>query len=93
MFLYNITMMARPTLTSAAATIIIKNTKIWASLANVAESFATVAILAVCILLNATSSRFTAFNINSMHIKISIALRRMSTPTIPIVNKASDNVM
>ena len=86
-------MIASPTLTSAAATIIIKNTKICASLAKVAESLATVAILAVCILLKATSNRFTALSINSMHIKIKMALRRMSTPTIPMVNNASDNAI
>ncbi len=90
-FLYNITMIARPTLTSAAATIMIKNTNICASLANVGDAFA--AALAACMLENATIKRFTAFSISSTHMKTMIAFLRISTPAIPMVNNVSDNAM
>jgi hypothetical protein len=90
-FLYNITIIESPTLTSAAATIIIKKTKICASLANVGNAFA--AELAACMFENATNNKFTAFNINSTHIKTIMALRRVNTPTIPILNNVNDNAM
>ena len=90
-FLYIITIIASPTLTSAAATTMIKNTKIWASLAKVADAFATA--LMACILEKATNNKFTALSINSTHMKIIIALRRIKTPITPIVNNATDNAM
>ena len=74
-FLYIMTMIDNPILTSAAATTMIKKTKIWAS-------------ELLCILLKVTISRFTAFSINSIHIRIMIAFRRINTPMTPIQNKA-----
>ncbi len=89
-FLYNITIIASPTLTSAAATIIIKKTKIWALVAIVvAKAFGT----ARCIFEKATSKRFTEFSINSMHIKTIIEFRLVSAPMIPIQNKIKDKNM
>jgi len=82
--------MANPTLTSAAATTIIKNTNICASLAD----GGLIVPLIVCVIFeNATSRRFTAFSINSMHINMMIAFRRVKTPTIPIENNAMDRNM
>ena len=89
-FLYNNTIIANPILTSAAATIIIKKTKIWALVAIVpAKAFKE----AKCILENATNKRLTEFNINSIHIKTMIEFRRVSAPIIPIQNKANDKNM
>lgn len=86
-FLYNITIMAKPTLTSAAATIIIKNTKIWALVAMVApKAFGA----ARCIFENAISKRFTEFSINSIHIKTMIEFRLVNAPITPILNKIND---
>lgn len=86
-FLYNITMIANPTLTSAAATIIIKKTKICALVAiEVAKAFGA----AICIFEKAISKRFTEFSINSMHIKTMIEFRRVRAPMMPIQNKAND---
>jgi hypothetical protein len=68
-------MIANPTATSAAATTILKNTNICAE-------------GSLYILENATSSKFTAFSISSMHMNMIIALRRMSVPMIPMLNKA-----
>jgi hypothetical protein len=84
-------MIARPTVTSAAATTIIKNTKICASLANVGKAFATG--LAACIFENATRSRLTEFNISSMHINMIMALRRTSTPVTPMANRTNDKAI
>jgi hypothetical protein len=86
-FLYNITIIARPTLTSAAATIIIKKTKICALVAMVpAKAFGATR----CIFENAISKRFTEFNINSMHIKTMIEFRRVSAPITPMQNRITD---
>lgn len=79
-FLYTIINIAKPTATSAAATAIIKNTK-------------TCPLLSDKKLENATNSKFTAFNINSIDIKIIMALRLKSTPKTPIVNNTVDNNM
>lgn len=89
-FLYNITMMANPTLTSAAATIMMKNTKIWALLAIVVPNAFTGAR---CIFENAISKRFTEFNINSMHMKTMMELRRVSAPMIPMQKRINDKNM
>ena len=89
-FLYNITMIANPTLTSAAATIIMKKTKICALVAIVPEKAFREA---KCILENATNKRLTEFSINSMHIKTIIEFRRVSAPIIPIQNSANDKNM
>ena len=83
--------MASPTLTSAAATTIIKNTNICASLTTFGLDCITAD--AACIFENATSNRFTAFSINSMHIKIMMELRRVSTPTIPVQKSANAKPM
>jgi hypothetical protein len=83
-------MIANPTLTSAAATIIIKNTNICALVAIVpANAFKE----ARCILENATNKRLTEFSINSIHIKTMIEFRRVSAPIIPMQNKANDKNM
>lgn len=80
-------MIANPILTSAAATIIIKKTKICALLAM--EGPKALA-LAKCIFEKATNNKFTEFNINSMHIKTMIELRLVRAPIIPIQNNATD---
>ena len=80
-------MIANPTLTSAAATTMMKKTNICASLAKVGSAFA--AGLIACIFEKASNKRFTALSINSTHMKIIIALRRTNTPMIPMVNKVS----
>jgi hypothetical protein len=85
---YIITIIASPTLTSAAATIIIKNTKICASIADAA----LVTPSDKCIFENATRSRLTEFSINSIHINIMIELRLISAPTMPIQNNVRDNI-
>lgn len=90
-FLYSITIMANPTLTSAAATTMMKKTKICASLAYVAEAFT--ASLAACIFENATNNKFTALSMSSMHMKTMMALRLTKTPIIPMVNNVSENAM
>lgn len=80
-------MIANPTLTSAAATIIIKKTKICALLAiDGPNAFA----LAKCIFEKATNNKFTEFNISSMHINTMIELRLVRAPITPIQNKATD---
>ena len=84
-------MIASPTLTSAAATTIIKNTKTCASLTT--DGFICATADAACIFENATINKLTAFSINSMHINMMIELRRVSTPTIPVQNKATAKPM
>jgi hypothetical protein len=42
----------------------------------------------LCTLENATSNKFTAFNMSSMHMKTMMAFLRVKTPTMPILNKA-----
>ena len=79
--------MAKPTLTSAAATIIMKKTKICALVAIEALKAFTPAM---CIFENATSNKFTEFSISSMHIKTMIELRLVSAPIMPMQNKAID---
>src|SRR4051812_17861685 len=69
-------MMARPTAASAAATVMTKNTK-------------TCPATPYCCA-NATNVRFTALSISSTHMKMMIALRRVSTPTTPIVNRIAE---
>src|SRR5438093_1874361 len=69
-------MIARPTAASAAATVITKNT-------NTCPA-------TPCTCANATNVRFTALSISSTHMKMMIALRRVSTPTTPIVNSTAE---
>ena len=38
-----------------------------------------------------TSVRFTALSISSTHMNTTIALRRTSTPTAPMVNSSADS--
>src|SRR5213596_407963 len=75
-------MMARPTAASAAATAITKKTNTWPATPSRCAS--------------ATKVRFTALSISSTHMKMMIALRRVSTPITPITNrmalKNSDSV-
>jgi hypothetical protein len=82
-------MIAKPTVTSAAATTMIKNTKSWASVPTVVAWFSAYAFK-WCILENATNNKFTAFSINSMHMKMMIALRLVNTPTMPMAKSATD---
>src|SRR3954447_25405756 len=68
-------MIARPTAASAAATVIEKKTKICPAGPYARE--------------NATKVRFTALSMSSTHMKMMIALRRVSTPITPIVNRTA----
>jgi len=71
-------MIASPTAASAAATVITMNTNSWPPTSpKKPDSY--------------TNVRFTAFNINSMHRNIVIALRFMKTPTAPIVNSRAES--
>lgn len=70
---YTIINIAKPTATSAAATAMIKNTK-------------TCPLLSDKKLENATNNKLTAFSINSIDMKIIIALRLNNTPNTPMVN-------
>src|SRR3954466_9664377 len=67
---------ARPTAASAAATVITNTTNTWPAAPYTREK--------------ATNVRFTALSISSTHMKMMIALRRVSTPTTPIVNSAAE---
>ena len=64
---------ANPTAASAAATDITKKTKSCPATSPKYEEYVI-------------SVRFAEFNINSMHIKTTIAFLRVNTPTIPTVN-------
>src|SRR5688572_6327803 len=76
----NIAMMiASPTAASAAATVITKNTNTWP-----ATPYACA---------NATNARFTALSISSTHMKMMMALRRVRTPTTPMVNSTAEKKM
>src|SRR4029453_6292996 len=72
------TMMASPTATSAAATVITKNTMIWPCAPPCARP-------------KATNARFAAFSISSIDMKMTSGLRRTRTPTTPIVNRIADS--
>src|SRR5919198_1646277 len=69
-------MIASPTAASAAATVITKNTNTCPPTPYTCE--------------NATKLRFTALSISSTHMNTMIALRRVSTPTTPMVNSAAE---
>ena len=74
------TIMARPTETSAAATAMVKNTMIChAALPYYEEA--------------AVSIRFAALSIISMHINTMITFLRTITPISPIMNKAALNMI
>ena len=75
---YKAIIIAKPIAASAAATVIIKNTNIWPFKLPKNDE-------------KVTKTKFTEFNISSMHIKTTIALRLKSTPTTPIENKRSAN--
>jgi len=66
-------MMARPIATSAAATVMTKNTNTWPSSESSWRA-------------KATKARFAAFSINSIDMKMTSALRRTRTPINPITN-------
>ncbi len=70
---------ASPTAASAAATVIMKKTKIWPSIEFSCRE-------------NVINARFTAFSINSIHIKITMAFLLIKTPTAPIENRMPDNI-
>ena len=70
-------MIARPTTTSAAATTMTKNAMIWPLRSPLMRE-------------NVTSARLAAFSISSTHMKTTIALRRSSTPSDPMVNRIAD---
>ena len=67
-------MMAKPTATSAAATTMIKNTKIWP-------------LPSPLYVENAANKRFTELSINSTHPKMMIAFFLNNTPSTPKENK------
>src|SRR5690349_3125233 len=69
-------MIASPTAASAAATVMTKKTNTWPPTPYTCEK--------------ATKVRFTALSISSTHMKTMIALRRVSTPTTPIVNSTAE---
>src|SRR2546426_9177817 len=69
-------MIARPTAASAAATAITKNTKICPATPSDCAS--------------ATNARFAALSISSTHIKMTMALRRSSTPATPSANSTAE---
>src|SRR6266496_241306 len=69
-------MMARPTAASAAATAITKNTNTCPPTPSRCAS--------------AMKVRFTALSISSTHMKITMALRRSSTPATPSVNRTAE---
>src|SRR3954464_11901948 len=69
-------MIARPTAASAAATVMTKKTNTWPATPYTCA--------------NATKLRFTALSISSTHMKMMIALRRVSTPTTPITNSTAE---
>src|ERR1043166_718490 len=69
-------MIASPTAASAAATVMTRNTNTWPPTPYWRAK--------------ATNARLTAFSISSTHMKTMIALRRVSTPTTPIVNRTAE---
>ena len=86
-------MIASPTLTSAAATTIIKKTNNCPSVPFDGTLAGLARNAELCNLEKATNSKFTALSINSMHIKMMMAFLRVNTPTIPIQNKAIETKM
>src|SRR3977135_729607 len=68
--------MARPTAASAASAAITKKTKTCPPIPRVCAS--------------ATNVRFTALSMSSTHMKITIALRRNSTPATPSVKSTAE---
>jgi hypothetical protein len=72
-----VTIIARPTTTSQAATTIVKNAMTWPCRFPV-------------IFAKVTKARLAALSINSIHIKTTIAFLRTTTPTAPIENRIAD---
>src|SRR5215207_7624026 len=70
-------MIASPTAASAAATVMTNTTNTWPAMPYT--------------LLSATNVRFTALSMSSTHMKMMIALRRVSTPIAPIANSTADS--
>ena len=85
-----ITIIDKPTLTSAAATTIIKNTN---NCPSVPAEASVVALARWCILENATNNKLTALSISSMHINTIMTLRRVRTPIMPITKSEMDRNM
>src|SRR5207302_9653879 len=73
---YTARMIASPTAASAAATAMTKNTKIWPATPSCCAK--------------ATNARLAAFSISSTHMKMTIALRRSSTPSTPTANRTPE---
>ena len=71
-------MIARPTATSAAATHRTKKTRACPSIVP-------------CRCPKATSARFAAFSMSSIDMKITSGLRRIRTPSTPMVNRTADS--
>ena len=67
-------MIARPMAASAAATVIIKNTKTWPFIVPRNDE-------------KAINTRFTEFSISSIHIKTIMTFLRTRTPITPIVKR------
>jgi uncharacterized membrane protein len=80
-------MIAKPTLTSAAATTMMKKTKNCPSIP--AFGFAVVCAR-LCIFEKATNNRFTELSMSSMHMKTMMEFLLVSTPAIAIQNKAME---
>mgnify|MGYP003694581565 CR=1 FL=1 len=72
------TMMASPTATSAAATVITKNTM-------------TLPVSRAVDAPKATNARFAAFSISSMDMKMTSGFRRTKDATTPMVNRIADS--
>src|SRR5579862_3513641 len=72
-------MRPRPTTTSAAATVITKNTTAWPPMSSSMRA-------------NVTKVRLTALSISSTHMNMTSTLRRMSRPTAPMVNSTAATV-
>src|SRR6266581_445853 len=73
---YTARMIASPTAASAAATAMTKNTKIWPATPSCCAK--------------ATNARLAALSISSTHMKMTIALRRSSTPSTPTANRVPE---
>ena len=73
-FLYNMAIIAKPTATSAAATTMIKKTRICPFPSPLYDE-------------KAASKRFTELSINSTHPKMMMAFLRIKTPKTPRQNK------
>jgi hypothetical protein len=72
-----VTIIASPTTTSQAATTIVKKANNCPSMVPFIRE-------------KVTNARFDALSINSIHIKTTIAFRRIRTPAAPIVKRSAE---